>query len=228
MYGRLGAAYWGMERTSTSSGESDTTGFSPLGEIGIYYDFHSNVGLSASYQYIDSIGNSNTGKYDSHGLVFGLTYTFGGPSQVILADVDSNPIAEETLIKVDAAISPPLQTPTFSVNTIDGLFGFDSIELSHGLIEQLTEIASTLNTYPQTQAVVVGHTDSTGSAIYNQKLSEHRAQAVINKLIELKVKQAQLEWRGEGETQPVAENKTEEGRAKNRRVEITTTNFSEG
>ncbi|MCT7948094.1 OmpA family protein, partial [Shewanella septentrionalis] len=56
-------------------------------------------------------------------------------------------------------------------------------------------------------------------------ISEHRAQAVVNKLIELGVTPTQLEWRGEGESQPVADNNTAEGRAANRRVEITITSF---
>ncbi|EEZ01435.1 outer membrane protein A precursor [Vibrio sp. RC586] len=105
------------------------------------------------------------------------------------------------------------------------MFGFDSVEPSQEFIDQLTEISSVLISYPQAQAKVVGHTDSTGSALYNQNISEHRAQAVVNKLIELGVTPTQLEWRGEGEFQPVADNNTAEGRAANRRVEITIPSF---
>ena len=76
------------------------------------------------------------------------------------------------------------------------------------MIDQLTETSSVLNSYPQAQAKIVGHTDSTGSALYNQNPSEHRAQAVVNKLIELGATPTQLEWRGEGESQPVADNNT--------------------
>ena len=75
VYGRLGAVYWDMEKTQLSSNKSDATGFSPLGEVGINYHFNPNVRLSMGYQYIDSIGQSNTGKYDSHGLLVSLTYT---------------------------------------------------------------------------------------------------------------------------------------------------------
>ncbi|EOI6422964.1 OmpA family protein, partial [Vibrio cholerae] len=96
---------------------------------------------------------------------------------------------------------------------------------SQEFIDQLTEISSVLNFYPQAQAKVVGHTDSTGSALYNQNLSERRAQAVVNKLIELGATPTQLEWRGVGESQPVADNNTAEGRAKSRRVEITIPSF---
>jgi OOP family OmpA-OmpF porin len=83
LYGRLGAAYWDMEKLQLSSNKSDATGFSPLGEVGVNYNFNPNVRLSAGYQYIDSIGKSNTGKYDSQGVLVSLTYTFGGESQPV-------------------------------------------------------------------------------------------------------------------------------------------------
>ncbi|KPA54534.1 membrane protein [Photobacterium leiognathi subsp. mandapamensis] len=225
LYGRLGAAYWDMEKTQLSSSKSDATGFSPLGEVGINYHFNPNVRLSTGYQYIDSIGKSNTGKYDSHGLLVSLTYTFGSTTQPALVETAPTSIIEDTPVKETATVKVPAQVQTFSPKTTDGLFGFDSVEPSQEFIDQLTDISSILNSYPQAQAKVVGHTDSTGSALYNQNLSEHRAQAVVNKLIELGVTPTQLEWRGEGESQPVADNKTAEGRAKNRRVEITISNF---
>ncbi len=206
LYGRLGATYWDMEKKQLSSYKRDATGFSPLGELGINYHFNPNVRVSTGYQYIDSIGKSNTGKYDSHGLLVSLTYTFGSATQPTL--VETAP-----------------QIHVFSPKTTDGLFGFDVIELSQEFIDQLAEVSSVLNAYPQAQAVIVGHTDSTGSTHYNQKLSKRRAQAVVNKLLELGVTPTQLEWKGEGESQPVADNNTAEGRAKNRRVEITIPSF---
>ncbi|MBD1574848.1 OmpA family protein, partial [Vibrio sp. S17_S38] len=134
-------------------------------------------------------------------------------------------IIEDTPVKETATAKAPPQIQAFSPKTTEGLFGFNSVELSQEFTEQLTETSSVLNSHPQAQAVVVGHTDSTGSALYNQNLSEHRAQAVVNKLIELGATPAQLKSRGEGESQPVADNNTAEGRAENRRVEITIPNF---
>ncbi|ELZ7234691.1 OmpA family protein [Vibrio parahaemolyticus] len=225
LYGRLGAAYWDMEKTQLSSSESDATGFSPLGEVGINYSFNPNVRLSTGYQYIDSIGKSNTGKYDSHGLLVSLTYTFGSTTQPALVETAPTSIIENSPVKDTVTIKTPPQTLVFSSKTTDGLFVFDSVKLSQEFIDQLTEVSSVLNSYPQAQAKVVGHTDSTGSALYNQNLSERRAQAVVNKLIELGATPTQLEWKGEGESQPVADNNTAEGRAKNRRVEITIPSF---
>ena len=225
LYGRLGAAYWDMEKTQLSSNESHATGFSPLGEVGINYNFNPNVRLSAGYQYIDSIGKSNTGKYDSHGLLVALTYTFGGATQPALVETASTPIIEDIPIKKVVTVKPSPQTQTFSPKTTIGLLGFDSIELSHDFIEQLTGTTSVLNTYPQAQAVVVGYTDSTGSASYNQKLSERRAQAVANSMSELGVNHEQISIIGKGELEPIESNAHSEGRAKNRRVEIIIPSF---
>ncbi|TVN17368.1 OmpA family protein [Vibrio cholerae] len=225
LYGRLGAAYWDMEKTQLSSSKSDATGFSPLGEVGINYSFNPNVRLSTGYQYIDSIGKSNTGKYDSHGLLVSLTYTFGSTTQPALVETAPTSIIENSPVKDTVTIKTPPQTLVFSSKTTDVLFGFDSVKLSQEFIDQLTETSSVLNSYPQVQAKVVGHTDSTGSALYNQNLSERRAQAIVNKLVELGVTPTQLEWKGEGESQPVADNNTAQGRAKNRRVEITIPSF---
>jgi len=221
LYGRLGATYWDMEKTQLSSNKSDATGFSPLGEVGVNYHFNPNVRLSTGYQYIGGIGRSNTGKYDSHGLLVSLTYTFGSTTQPALVETAPMPIIEDTLVKETVTVKTPPQIQTFSL----GSFGVDLVEPNQEFIDQLTEVSSVLNSYPQAQVTVVGHTESTDSALYNQKLSERRAQAVVNKLVGLEVTLAQLQWKGEGESQPIADNNTAEGRAKNRRVEITIPSF---
>ncbi|MDP1566523.1 MAG: OmpA family protein, partial [Polaromonas sp.] len=68
--------------------------------------------------------------------------------------------------------------------------------------------------------IAVGHTDSVGSDSYNQKLSVRRSEAVKAYLVSKGVEQNRVYTEGKGEKQPVADNKTGEGRAKNRRVEI--------
>lgn len=84
----------------------------------------------------------------------------------------------------------------------------------------LDQVADVLKQYDQTYVDVYGHTDSTGTDAYNQTLSERRAQSVADYLSTHGVQSARLGTRGFGETQPIASNDTEEGKAANRRVEI--------
>ncbi len=100
-------------------------------------------------------------------------------------------------------------------------FDFDSSELTSSARSALDDVASILTQYTDTRVNIAGHTDSTGNADYNQRLSERRAESVGSYLAQSGVSQGRLEMTGYGETQPVATNSTEEGRAQNRRVEIT-------
>lgn len=84
----------------------------------------------------------------------------------------------------------------------------------------LDKVAAVLDEYNQTLVDVYGHTDSVGADSYNYALSERRAAAVRDYLVARGVESARLGTRGFGETQPIADNGTEEGRAANRRVEI--------
>ena len=84
-------------------------------------------------------------------------------------------------------------------------------------------VAIVLNDYEKTYVDVVGHTDSTGRADYNQQLSVRRAQSVADYLMSREVIPERLVVTGRGQTQPIASNETPEGRALNRRVEIVLT-----
>lgn len=99
-------------------------------------------------------------------------------------------------------------------------FDVDSSAVKPEFRNTLNDVASTLVQYESTYIDVYGHTDSTGSDAYNQTLSERRAQSVASYLSGRGVQSARLATRGFGESQPVASNTTEDGRAQNRRVEI--------
>ena len=99
-------------------------------------------------------------------------------------------------------------------------FPVDSYAIQPQFQQTLNEVAQTLATYNQTYIDVLGHTDSTGSDAYNQTLSVNRAQSVADYLSARGVARARIGVRGFGETQPIATNATEAGRAQNRRVEI--------
>lgn len=100
------------------------------------------------------------------------------------------------------------------------LFDVDSAAIRASLQSDLRALARNLNQYPNTDVQVLGHTDNTGSAAYNQDLSLRRAQAVLGVLLEVGVAPSRVSAIGRGEGEPVATNLTPEGRAQNRRVEV--------
>lgn len=103
----------------------------------------------------------------------------------------------------------------------DILFATDSADLRPDLRSDLAVIAGNLQRYPDSIVLVVGHTDTTGTPGYNQRLSERRADAVASVMITAGVPARRVQARGAGQTMPIASNDTEVGRAQNRRVEIT-------
>ncbi len=100
------------------------------------------------------------------------------------------------------------------------LFDIDSADLQPTAKENIEALVRVLNKYPDTNILVEGDTDSTGSDEHNQTLSERRAQSVANYQKSLGVAGSRISTVGLGETNPVASNETEEGRRQNRRVEI--------
>jgi outer membrane protein OmpA-like peptidoglycan-associated protein len=103
---------------------------------------------------------------------------------------------------------------------LDVKFDFDKAQVRQESYGEIKNLADLLNQYPQTTTVVEGHTDSVGSDAYNQQLSERRANAVRDVLVnEYGVAGDRVNAAGYGETRPVADNATAEGRAVNRRVE---------
>ena len=102
----------------------------------------------------------------------------------------------------------------------DVLFAVDSASVAPAARGQLGQVAQVLNDFRKTSAVVHGHTDSTGTEVYNQRLSERRAVAVRNVLISRGVEAGRITAVGSGESAPVADNTTSWGRQQNRRVEV--------
>ena len=105
----------------------------------------------------------------------------------------------------------------------DILFATDSASLRPDLTSDIRAVASSLNTYGESTVQVVGHTDNTGDAGYNQSLSLRRAQAVTAILAREGVNSFRMQAVGRGEDMPLATNLTPEGRQLNRRVEIVIT-----
>ena len=100
------------------------------------------------------------------------------------------------------------------------MFAVDESDLNSNSKENLFELSETLKKYEDTNILVEGHTDATGSDEYNLDLSKRRAYSVEDYLTDLGVEKSRLETAAYGEAQPVATNETEVGRQQNRRVEV--------
>ena len=107
------------------------------------------------------------------------------------------------------------------VVTLEGIcFSFDSYRLTPEALASLDQQAVILKEHPETKVEVEGHTDSKGTISYNRALSKRRARAVRLYLISKGISRERLMVRAHGASRPVASNETEEGRAKNSRVEL--------
>ncbi|MFP5444404.1 MAG: outer membrane protein OmpA [Betaproteobacteria bacterium] len=124
-----------------------------------------------------------------------------------------------------AAAAPAPAAPAPAVATkvtyaADAFFDFDKAVLKPEGKAKLDDLVSKVKGINLEVIIAVGHTDSVGSDAYNQKLSVRRSEAVKAYLVSKGIEKNRVYTEGKGEKQPVADNKTKEGRAKNRRVEI--------
>ena len=120
------------------------------------------------------------------------------------------------------APAPAAQAPAASKVTYaaDTFFDFDKSVLKPAGKAKLDDLVGKVKGINLEVIIAVGHTDSVGSDAYNQKLSVRRAESVKAYLVTKGIEKNRIYTEGKGEKQPVADNKTKEGRAKNRRVEI--------
>lgn len=132
--------------------------------------------------------------------------------------INANDICPNTPLGAEVNSDGCPKTVKLAIN-----FENDSAAIKADSNEKLDSYASFLTTYTNYSAKIVGHTDSRGSAKYNQKLSERRAAAVVEALKARGVDAKQLSSVGMGEEKPVADNSTKEGRAQNRRIEAELT-----
>ncbi len=132
--------------------------------------------------------------------------------------------AEEEVAMVEEVVAeePVMPEPVAEAVRVelDVKFDFDKSQVKEGSFADIKNLADFMAQYPQTTTVVEGHTDSVGTDAYNQGLSERRANAVRDVLVnQYGLAAERVNAVGYGETRPVADNSTSEGRAINRRVE---------
>ncbi|GHT78346.1 hypothetical protein FACS189464_1640 [Bacteroidia bacterium] len=165
-----------------------------------------------------------------------LRLTFGFPRKKQTWKLQHQPPVEQPAPEIPATATPDatpdsIETPN-SIEIPDDIknimahlpgevFAFDSYELTPEAQAAMDYVAGWLSRHANIHIKLEGHTDNTGSAAYNQKLSERRAKAMCDYLITKGIASERLSYQGYGFTKPKADNETEEGRQKNRRVEIT-------
>ncbi len=103
------------------------------------------------------------------------------------------------------------------------LFDVNKSQLKSAAMTNIQNLATSLKNNPETTVLIIGHTDNTGSDAHNYTLSEQRASSVKSYAVAQGIASSRLNTQGKGETEPIADNTTEAGRAANRRVEIVIT-----
>lgn len=139
------------------------------------------------------------------------------PAPAPVAAPAAAPAAAPTPAPVAAPVAPATEKVSFAA---DAFFDFDKAVLKPEGKAKLDDLADKVKGITLEVIIAVGHTDSVGKDAYNQKLSERRAEAVKSYLTSKGIEASRVYTEGKGEKQPVADNKSAEGRAKNRRVEI--------
>jgi len=157
------------------------------------------------------------------------TGTFKGEETVVECGAAPKEVVKTPAPTPVAPPPAPAPEPVKSVTeriTVDGkaVFAVNSAKLTAKGKAAVDSVISQLATFDNVESIVVtGHTDSTGSASYNQGLSERRAASVRDYMISQGVDAGLITSTGRGEEEPIADNKTREGRQQNRRVEIDVT-----
>jgi outer membrane protein OmpA-like peptidoglycan-associated protein len=119
---------------------------------------------------------------------------------------------------VVAKLTPINNNSVFVLRNL--FFDTDKYDLKPESAEELLQLVELMKMNPKMEVMITGHTDNQGAADYNVKLSENRAASVVAYLVKAGIASARLKWKGYGDSRPAAANDTEEGRAKNRRIEL--------
>jgi OOP family OmpA-OmpF porin len=194
-----------------STAGTDTNGYLNAGAGLHFREIWGSMGLRAELRYVMDFsddGSHNEPFGDVRALV-GLTFPlFGG------GDYGTTRVIErERLVIKPVPMGPP--------EVLHGVnFEFDSARLTPNAKTVLRGVAERLLAHSDNEVEIAGHTDSKGSDEYNQALSERRAESVRDFLIDLGVDPGRLQARGYGDTRPVDSNATDEGRERNRRIEM--------
>ncbi|MEO8407483.1 MAG: OmpA family protein [Oxalobacteraceae bacterium] len=189
--------------------------------LGLQYAFTESLAMRAEverYRINDAIGNKGDIDLVSVGLIYQIGRKTSAPALLSTLPEPVAVVSEPQPV----AVTPPEPVPVSEKVTFaaEALFDFDKSTVKREGKAALDDLLGKLQGMNTEVVITVGHTDSIGSDAYNQKLSIRRAEAVKAYLVSKGVEASRVYTEGKGKTQPVADNKTAEGRAKNRRVTV--------
>jgi len=189
--------------------------------VGLQYQINETFGLRAElerYRITDAINIRGDIDLLSAGLVirFGRRAAMAPASAPVAAMPPPAPVVEEPVMVV---VPVPDKTQEYC-SILDLQFTIDSDEIQREDKEKLTVVGTFLTKYPDSTAVIEGHSDNVGGAQHNLDLSQRRAQSVVDYLVGvLHIAPSRLKAVGYGEARPIADNATEEGKRQNRRID---------
>ncbi|AGH80195.1 outer membrane protein OmpA [Psychromonas sp. CNPT3] len=214
----------------TDADSANDDGFNATAGFGAEYFFNDNVSTRLEYQYYNNL-TLDEAKWDAHLLAVSLVYNWGSPAAIAAVAapiVASQLVAEEPVQEKVEAVKEKVQDKMMKIASekVQVAFPFGSSVLSEESMQQLTPVIEHLKAYPDAKLFLVGHTDASGPAEYNQTFSVKRADALATYLSEeFSIDKSRMTVSGEGESMPIATNDTTEGRAMNRRVSVFSPSF---
>jgi OOP family OmpA-OmpF porin len=225
VFGRLGLNYAQAKDNFTNTGAVAVPSDPNPGKnaanykagVGVQYDFTESLGMRAEaerYRINDGVGNKGDINMYSVGLIYRFNENKPAPAPKAAAPA---PVVAAAPVMVIVPVKVKTQQ---YCSVLDIQFEIKGNEVQREDKEKLAVVGTFMNKYPNTTAVIEGHTDNVGTNEYNQKLSQQRADSVVSYLTdELHVAPSRLTAVGYGETRPIADNSTSEGKQANRRID---------
>lgn len=222
IFGKVGGLSWQADQKRQEpnrSTRSKDDGTSLMLGTGLEYHLSDQLKTRVEYQWFDDVGGT-----DVSFVTVGLAYAFGSTDKALPVTEPEVTIVEPEVIEAEI-IEPEI----VSINELSSyaLFKFDGANLLPEANRHLSPMLKRLQDHKKAQLFIIGHTDSQGPESYNDQISLQRAQSVASYFENNGIAANRIQVEGRGESEPVADNSTPEGRAMNRRTEVISPSFTQ-
>jgi OOP family OmpA-OmpF porin len=222
-YARTSTHFGGNRLNAVTNPDPSEKKWNPKLGLGMEYKLSEALALRAEverYRLNDAVGNRGNVDLVSVSMLF----KFGRPApRAVIAETPAVVVPQEAPLVLTETSPPPAQPQPVSEKVsfaAEALFDFDKATVKDEGKAALDDLIAKLQGMNTEVMIAVGHTDSVGTVAYNEKLSLRRADAVKAYLVSKGLDPVRLYTEGKGETQSIADNRSADGRAKNRRVTI--------